>query len=91
MEFEWNKEKRQSNLEKHGVDIFIAAFIFDGPTLTTKDDRHDYGETRYRSTGMVDDICYVVIHTNRNGVTRLISAWQGGRRDRRKLEAHISR
>ncbi len=91
MEFEWNEEKRRATLEKHGVDIFVAALIFDGPTLKREDRRHDYGEVRFKSIGMVDDTCYVVIHTERNGVTRLISAWLGGRRDRRELEAHITR
>ena len=91
MDFEWNEEKRRSNLEKHGVDIFVAALIFDGPTLNREDRRHDYGERRFKSIGMVDDICYVVIHTERNGATRLISAWLGGRRDRRELEAHLAR
>ena len=91
MEFEWNEEKRRSNLEKHGVDIFVAALIFDGPTLNKEDRRRDYGEARIKSIGLVDDTCYVVIHTERNGATRLISAWLGGRRDQRELEAHIAR
>ena len=91
MEYEWNEAKRQSNLEKHGVDIFVAALIFDGPTITKADSRRGYGEVRYRSIGMVDDTCYVVIHTDRDGVIRLISAWQGGRRDRRELEAYLAR
>jgi uncharacterized DUF497 family protein len=90
MDFEWNEAKRELNLAKHGVDIFVAALIFEGQTITTEDKRHDYGEVRHKSVGMVDDVCYVVIHTNRNGVTRLISAWEGGRRDRRKLEAGIA-
>ena len=90
MDFEWNEAKRQTNLAKHGVDIFIAALIFEGPTIKTEDRRHDYGEIRYKSIGMVDDVCYVVIHTDRNGVIRLISAWQGGRRDRRKLETGVA-
>jgi hypothetical protein len=91
LDFEWNEEKRRSNLEKHGVDVFVAALIFDGPTITKEDRRHDYGEQRFKSIGMVDDTCYVVIHTERNGAIRLISAWQGGRRDRRELEAHLAR
>lgn len=91
MELEWDEAKRQSNFDKHGVDIFVAALIFDGPTVTEQDRRHDYGEVRHRSMGLVDNVYYVVIHTDRDGVIRLISAWQGGRRDRRKLEAHIAR
>ena len=90
MDFEWNETKRELNLVKHGVDIFMAALIFEGRTIRTEDRRRDYGEVRYKSIGMVDDVCYVVIHTERAGVTRLISAWQGGRRDRRKLETDLT-
>ncbi len=90
MEFEWNDEKRQINLDKHGVDIFVAALIFEDVTITSEDRRHDYGEVRYKSIGMVGDVCYVVIHTERDGAIRLISAWKGGRRDRRKLEANLT-
>ena len=90
MDFEWNETKREANLSKHGVDIFVAALIFEGHTIKTEDKRHDDGEVRYKSIGKVDDTCYVVIHTARNDVTRLISAREGGRRDRRKLEAGIT-
>ena len=81
MQFEWNEEKRQQNIEKHGVDLLFAAMIFEGATLTREDDRHDYGEVRFASLGLVDDVPYVVIHTERNGMVRLISAWKGGRKD----------
>ncbi len=91
MDLEWNEAKRQANLVKHGVDILLAALIFEGPTARIEDRRHDYGEVRFRSIEMVDDTCYVVIHTDRDGVIRLISAWQGGRRDRRELEAYLAR
>lgn len=90
MDFEWNEAKRELNLVKHGVDVLIAALIFEGHTIKAEDQRRDYGELRYKSIGMVDDTCYVVIHTERSGVTRLISAWEGGRSDRRKLEASIA-
>jgi uncharacterized DUF497 family protein len=81
MTFEWNEDKRNQNYDKHGVDLLEAALIFEGPTLTRVDDRRDYGEVRYISLGLVDDVPYVVIHTERNGNTRLISAWRAGRKD----------
>ena len=40
----------------------------------TKRERGDYGEVRFISLGMVDDECFVVVHTERGGVTRLITA-----------------
>lgn len=79
--FEWNEQKREQNYDKHSVDLLEAALIFEGPTLTRVDDRRDYGEVRYISLGLVDDVPYVVVHTERDGNTRLISARRGGRKD----------
>jgi len=81
MIFEWNSQKRNQNYDKYGVDLLEAALIFEGPTLTRVDDRRDYGEIRYISLGLVDDIPYVVVHTERDGNTRLISAWRAGRKE----------
>ena len=81
MQFEWDEDKRAQNIEKHGVDLLFAALIFDGPVLKKIDSRQDYGELRYISVGLVGNDPYVVVHTDRDGVTRLISAWQGGRKD----------
>ncbi|MEO9299178.1 BrnT family toxin [Devosia alba] len=92
MEYEWDENKRQTNIDKHRVDFRIAAFIFEGPVLKIPDTRRDYGEQRYLSIGLVEDEYFVVVHTERDNVVRLISAWKGGRRDRRKYQAvHIGR
>lgn len=91
MEFELNETKRAQNLAKHGVDLLFAALIFDGPVITKLDSRRDYGEKRFKSVGVVDDVPYIVIHTDRDGVTRLISAWQGGRKDYDRYKDRISR
>ena len=81
MEFEWGEAKRRQNLAKHGVDLLFAALIFEGPVLTRVDDRRDYGELRFASLGLVEGVPFTVIHTERGGRVRLISAWKGGRKD----------
>lgn len=86
MQFEWDETKRAQNIEKHGVDFLFAALIFEGETLTRKDDREDYGEDRFASLGLVDGVAYTVIHTERGNNIRLISAWKGGRRDYEKYK-----
>lgn len=53
MQFEWDDEKNLSNFEKHKIRLEEAALIFNGPTLTTIDDRIDYGEIREISTGQL--------------------------------------
>ncbi|MCA3698025.1 BrnT family toxin [Aquidulcibacter sp.] len=91
MEFEWDEEKSRANLIKHGVDFVDAVLIFENIVLSAEDRRHDYGERRMRSIGVVDDDCFVVVHTQRGGSTRLISAWKGGTDERELYRAHVSR
>ena len=79
--FEWDEEKRRRNLDKHGVDFLYAASIFENRTLRRVDDRKDYGEMRYASLGLVDDVPFIVIHTQRGDSIRIISAWKGGQKD----------
>mgnify|MGYP000628029257 CR=1 FL=1 len=79
--FEYDDGKRVQNLTKHGVDFLDAALIFEGLTLVREDTRKDYGETRLIALGMVDETVYVVTYTMRGETTRIISAWQGGRKE----------
>lgn len=51
MVFEWNEDKREQNLVKHGVDLLYAALIFENPVVVTVDERFDYGEVRHVATG----------------------------------------
>lgn len=89
MLFEWSETKRTENLNKHGVDLVFAALIFEGPVLTQVDDRNDYGEIRYISVGLIDDLAYVVVHTTRGDRTRLISAWLGGHKAHGRYKARF--
>ena len=91
MEFEWDEAKRRSVITERGVDLLYAALIFEGPTLTALDDRRDYGEERWISLGLVDGECFVVVHTERNGVARLITAWKGGKDERRRYQKGLAR
>lgn len=90
MQFEWDEDKRLRNIQNHKVDLLLGAAIFDGPVLTQKDTRHDYGETRFVSVGLYDGQCLVVVHTEREGRIRLISTRKGGRRDRRRYQASLA-
>lgn len=91
MQFEWDEPKRRRTIAERGVDILYAAGIFEREVLTRVDDRVDYGEERSISIGMVEDECFVVVHTERNGATRLITAWKGGRDERSEYQAGIAR
>ena len=45
MQYEWDEEKRLSNIRKHGIDFVAAISIFDDhERIETVDDEIDYGE-----------------------------------------------
>ena len=68
IEFEWDEQKRLSNLEKHGIDFVRACQIFDSYTVEFEDNRYDYGEDRYIAIGETNGQLLTVIYTyfNRN-------------------------
>ncbi|MGJ8527102.1 BrnT family toxin [Maritalea sp.] len=86
MQFEYDDAKRRQVYRNHGVDMLYAALIFENEVLTRLDDRKDYSEERYISLGMVDGEPYIVVHTERNDIIRLITAWKGGRNDKKRYE-----
>jgi|ETNmetMinimDraft_3_1059899.scaffolds.fasta_scaffold51307_2 uncharacterized protein len=85
--FEWDEAKNQANIGKHGLSFSTASRIFQGPVLSVIDDRHDYGEVRQVSIGRIDGVLIiVVVHTDRAGLTRIISARPAKRRERDRYE-----
>jgi uncharacterized DUF497 family protein len=52
MKFEWDEQKRLTNVRKHGTDFRDAIEIFAGDTVMMEDDRFDYGERRFVSFGL---------------------------------------
>lgn len=82
--FEWNESKNRSNLEKHNISFEMAQDIFNNRTIDIIDTRFDYQEIRIKTIGTLgNEIILVVIHTDRNGVTRIISA-RKARKDERE-------
>jgi uncharacterized protein len=90
MEFEWDSAKDRTNYEKHGVDFEYTSRIFSGPMISWPDVRRDYGETRTHSVGSVDNVVVLaVIHTDREGKIRIISARLTDRIERKIYETSI--
>ena len=87
MEFEWDDWKNRSNIHKHGISFDLALSIFEGPVYTWTDDRQAYGEVRQVSIGSIENAAVaVVVHTDRNGVIRIISARRASRKEKRLYE-----
>ena len=90
MEFEWDEAKNRSNIAKHGIDFNDAVRVFDGPFQTEEDDDFWHGEIRERTYGLLDGVTVaVIVHTDRDGRTRLISARRASHSERRKFEAAV--
>ncbi len=52
MQFEWDREKAQRNLRKHGVSFDEAVTVFYDPWSATFDDpNHSVGEQRFITIG----------------------------------------
>lgn len=88
MGFGWDEAKNRANIEKHDLS-FEAALIFDGYTVDRQDGRFDYGETRTVSIGLIREIVAVtVVHTDRAGITRIISARLANKREKKLYYDH---
>ncbi len=86
--FEWDEAKNASNLIKHGISFDEAAVIFEGSVLTVPG--FDYGESRSLSIGSIQSVVFVsVVHTDRNGSIRIISARLANRTERRLYREHF--
>lgn len=73
MDFEWDEDKRLSNLEKHGIDFVGIEFLFEGYTVTILDDRFEYGEDRFITFGLLEGRILAVAHTESGTTIRIIS------------------
>ena len=87
-EFEWDEEKAQSNLKKHGVSFEEAATIFNDPKIATiSDPDHSEDEERYVSLGKSIILRLLsVVHTYRKERIRLISARKATKAEKKTYE-----
>jgi uncharacterized DUF497 family protein len=86
VKFEWDPQKAALNLRKHGVRFQEEATIFADPlSVTSYDPDHSATESRFITIGMSDPArLLIVAHTDRGEGTRIISARQTTRRERKQ-------
>ena len=90
MRFEWNERKCKANVRKHGIDFIGAEKLFDGYTVTVKDDRFEYSEERFVTFGLLDGEVVAVAHTEREDVIRIISMRKATRNEEKSYFSKIS-
>ena len=83
MRFEWDANKEQINIVKHGVDFTTASKVFsDAARVIIADEKHSGMEPRYLCVGSVDGEALTVRFVIRGGKIRIFGAgsWRRGRK-----------
>jgi uncharacterized DUF497 family protein len=88
MQFEWNENKAERNLSKHGVSFEEAKTVFDDPLYVDfYDPDHSEDEERYLIVGESNQgRVLIVSYTERGNSIRLISAREVTRTEREAYE-----
>jgi uncharacterized DUF497 family protein len=87
VEFEWDEEKAENNLQKHGVTFEEAAEVFFDPFYQTGDASVDQDEDREFIIGYTfAQRLLLAVYTERGERTRIISARPATRLERKLYE-----
>lgn len=79
--YEWDHNKSESNLEKHGIDfVAVARFEWDAAVVRPSDRR---GEERFVAYGYLDDRLHSLAFTMRDDRIRVISFRKADDREER--------
>lgn len=90
LKFIWDKNKAEINLKKHKIKFENAALVFlDENLIEDYDDFNSDDEERFKVIGEVEKIL-VVIYTEREDRTRIISARFANKKERRKYYEQFS-
>ena len=83
MQFEWDEEKAQSNLVKHGITFDYGTLVFEDVNRLDRLDERNYDEDRWLTIGLVEGRELAVVYTVRSNYIRVISARKAEHRERR--------
>jgi uncharacterized DUF497 family protein len=82
--WDWDELRRQTTLLLRGL-YFALVQNFDLSTAQIDpDDRRDYGEPRFKATGMIGGRLFVLIFTPRGETLRLIRLRKANDREKRE-------
>jgi uncharacterized DUF497 family protein len=82
VDYEWDEEKRQSNLRKHGLDFMDADLVFEAPVkVTVAATRAD--DDRCVDLAEVNGRVLMLVYSPRRETVRCISFRVASRRERK--------
>ncbi|HEV2127536.1 MAG TPA: BrnT family toxin [Thermomicrobiales bacterium] len=85
-EFEWDEDKRRSNIAKHGIDFVRARAVFDGRPLAHIPSPVPH-EARTMTIAILDDVHVAAVWTERDGKRRFIAVRRASRSERTLYQA----
>ena len=86
MEIEFDPDKDDINLRKHGISLGLARHMDFGSALIEPDQRYGYGEARFQALGPINDRLHLLAFTMRGDKVRAISMRKANRRERKRYE-----
>ena len=92
--FVWDIKKNEINKRKHNISFELAIRVFNAPLLlTTVDLNHSSQyETRWNNLGLLNGtVILFVVHTEQNGLTRIISARKATKKEVEDYETNAKR
>ena len=88
IKFEWDDNKNQANIEKHGISFEEAASVFqDEGALIIADEEHSESEERFILIGFSFRANLLVVchcYREKNSAIRIISARKADKKERQK-------
>ena len=89
MKYEWDQDKSDANLEKHGLSFEDAPLVFEGKCVTFQDNRFDYSEIRYITLGQLKGRVVLIVHTPRSNKIRIISIRKANNREQKIYQTRL--
>jgi len=84
--FEWDPNKRDANIAKHGLDLALGAAMFDGRTVyiypSPRGEEH-----RFVAVGLMSGVMVAVVWVKRAEAIRLISLRRARNAERKEYRA----
>jgi len=90
--FEWDEEKDQHNLKKHGFSFNEILEIFDDPAfLEGYDFEHSSQEDRYYGIGCLNGVLYIIAFFTYRDRIRIISARQADNEEQERYNDYFKK
>ena len=90
MEKQFDPNKDEANIRKHGVSLALA-FEMDLETALVAEDRRPYGEQRFIALGPIGDVLFVLAFTYRDDDIRPISLRPAEKSEKRQYRLSQTR